>query len=174
MRDTVPRTLFSSAKPRNMFWMSKQKGCSLKSRQLISKGASTLALAGWQQGCGAWHTPLLPVCLPREGDRRHVFLTYAKAGGTDSGQWCALRFVMAEISKIWKPRSTPKQLMASEREERSVCPKFVIISREELWRCRGLDSWCSSLVLCTSDLDQAMWTHTGCFSPVCEQGSVKT
>lgn len=83
-----------------MFLVSKQKGCSLKSRQLISKGASTLALAGWQQGCSAQRTPLLPVCLPR-GERRQVFHTYAKIGGTGSGQWCALRFVVAEISQIW-------------------------------------------------------------------------
>lgn len=106
--------------------MSKQKGCRLKSRQLISKEASTLALAGWQQGCGTRCTPLFPVCLPREGDRRHVFHTYAKIGGADSGQWCALRLVVAEISNIWSRDLPPKQL--KEKKGLSVWP--VIVSQE--------------------------------------------
>lgn len=73
-----------------------------------------------------------------------------------------------------KRRPTPKLLMAPEGKERSVCPKSVIVSQEELWRYRWLNHWCSSSVLCTSDLGQATWTCTGCFSPVCEQESVKT
>lgn len=76
-------------------------------------------------GLRASHTPTLSLLACRRPGKRRVFYTCVERGNTASGQWCGLRFAVAEVRKIWRKQdlkqgSPPKQLVALEGQ---ICPK---------------------------------------------------